>query len=694
MKLSPHLKHIEDAFAALMSSFDDLHPIDDYHCPVQGRRIRLDLPRGRRNSEVPRIVPTYPPQESPIPLRNKERLLLLGAFQATYHNSPTPISPDMVPIVIDTGASITVTPYITDFTTPIKPVQQMEIKGIASGLQVCGYGDISYSFYNDSGELQTMTLKNCLYVPKCTIRLLCPRQLGATSRNPKDGFNALSGPSILTFEGKATTITYDTISNLPILYTAPGIRTYHRFCQQQSFLTTLDHNPDKPSWNFQYTNLTPNQHKKLHLHEKCAHANWDQMNKWIRDGQLPCDPSLANEPDPMCATCQFGKAHRKTHKGNTGNISADHTKPGQGVSSDGMEAGTPGRVMTTHGIPLTKKYRYCSFWIDHFSKFVYVTMHESKKAEELLRSKQEFEAFAARHGITISNIRADNGVYTAKLFQDDCLKKQQRLTFCAVGAHWQNGIAECFIGSIVQRARTILLHAMARWPSVITEDMWPFAVQHMVNFHNVSDLRGKSTRPYTLFTGQDPLWSFNDFKVFGCPSFVLAKRLQDGDGYNKWKSRCWQGAYIGNSTCHAGHIPLIYNPTTTHVTPQYHVTFDEGFTTVQPHSSAIHDTILQKLYHKAQWSHSSEFATTEDLYYFDTLWMDPPLAPRPEGHGRKRKHNSTQAPPLTTSEGAQNLAPVAYLLPRELNHILSQGFQTRHPETIEFLRELQIQHQN
>ncbi len=68
MKLSLHLKHIEDAFAALMSSFDDLHPIDDYHRPVQGRRIRLDLPRGRRNSEVPRIVPTYPPQESLIPL--------------------------------------------------------------------------------------------------------------------------------------------------------------------------------------------------------------------------------------------------------------------------------------------------------------------------------------------------------------------------------------------------------------------------------------------------------------------------------------------------------------------------------------------------------------------------------------------------------------------------------------------------
>jgi len=89
-------------------------------------------------------------------------------------------------------------------------------------------------------------------------------------------------------------------------------------------------------------------------------------------------------------------------------------------------------------------------------------MHESKKAEELLRSKHEFKDFAATYGVSIKNIRADNGVYTAKMIFDSCLKKQQRLTFCTVGAHWQNGMAERFIGTIVQRARTILLHAMSK----------------------------------------------------------------------------------------------------------------------------------------------------------------------------------------------------------------------------------------
>jgi hypothetical protein len=86
---------------------------------------------------------------------------------------------------------------------------------------------------------------------------------------------------------------------------------------------------------------------------------------------------------------------------------------------------------------------------------------------------------------------------------------------------------------------------MAKWPSVITEDMWPFAIRHMVCFHNASQRRGKVATPYQLFTGQDPPWSLKDFQVFGCQAYVLHKRLQDGDNLNKWKARSWIGVYVG-----------------------------------------------------------------------------------------------------------------------------------------------------
>jgi hypothetical protein len=225
MKLADHVIAINQAFEALLSSMDDMEHDQAIARNNHGLRIRRDLSRTRSSNILPRIIPTDTPLTNSTVFQNKERLLQLAAFEATYYNNLTPISPDMVPLVIDTGASITVTPYSTDFISPIRPVQSIEIKGIASGLQVKGYGEVCYHFYNDAGELQKLTLQHCLYVPQCTTRLLCPRQIGIASGYTGDGFNAISTNSILTFEGKPTTIHYDKISNLPILAPPPAPST-------------------------------------------------------------------------------------------------------------------------------------------------------------------------------------------------------------------------------------------------------------------------------------------------------------------------------------------------------------------------------------------------------------------------------------------------------------------------------------
>jgi hypothetical protein len=78
-------------------------------------------------------------------------MVLLAAFEATYHDAKTPLTPDMVPLIIDTGARISLSPHKMDFISPIQPVQRISIKGIASGLAVEGIGDLCYSFHNDSG---------------------------------------------------------------------------------------------------------------------------------------------------------------------------------------------------------------------------------------------------------------------------------------------------------------------------------------------------------------------------------------------------------------------------------------------------------------------------------------------------------------------------------------------------------------
>ena len=48
----------------------------------------------------------------------------------------------------------------------------------------------------------------------------------------------------------------------------------------------------------------------------------------------------------------------------------------------------------------------------------------------------------------------------------------------------------------------------------------------------------------------------------------------------KWDPRSRLGIYVGRSPFHAGNVALVLNPQTGHISPQYHVVFDDTFSTV------------------------------------------------------------------------------------------------------------------
>lgn len=72
----------------------------------------------------------------------------------------------------------------------------------------------------------------------------------------------------------------------------------------------------------------------------------------------------------------------------------------------------------------------------------------------------------------------------------------------------------------------------------------------------------------------------HDLHTFGCPAFVLDAPLQSGQKTPKWKERAITGVYLGRSPQHAGNVSLVLNLRTGHVSPQFHVAFDDDFTTV------------------------------------------------------------------------------------------------------------------
>ena len=61
---------------------------------------------------------------------------------------------------------------------------------------------------------------------------------------------------------------------------------------------------------------------------------------------------------------------------------------------------------------------------------------------------------------------------------------------------------------------------------------------------------------------------------------MLDNALQSRQGVPKWKQRARLGIYLGPSPSHAWTVALVLNPRTGHVSPQFHVKFDDFFETV------------------------------------------------------------------------------------------------------------------
>ena len=68
--------------------------------------------------------------------------------------------------------------------------------------------------------------------------------------------------------------------------------------------------------------------------------------------------------------------------------------------------------------------------------------------------------------------------------------------------------------------------------------------------------------------------------VWGCPVYVLEKNLADGKSIGRWKAKSQRMIYMGYSDRHSSDVPLVLNPFTGSITPQWNVVIDDWFATV------------------------------------------------------------------------------------------------------------------
>ena len=156
----------------------------------------------------------------------------------------------------------------------------------------------------------------------------------------------------------------------------------------------------------------------------------------------------------------------------------------------------------------------------------------------------------------------------------------QKLRYCGVNAHHKNGVAERSIRTVSEIARSMMLHSAMKWKDGIDSTYWPLAVQYATYIYNHFP-NNQGIAPADLFSGvQVPRHKLRDLHVWGCPVYVLDPTLQQGKKLPKWQPRSRQGIFLGFSRQHSSDVPLILNKTTGHISPQFHVVFDDNFTSV------------------------------------------------------------------------------------------------------------------
>ena len=131
-------------------------------------------------------------------------------------------------------------------------------------------------------------------------------------------------------------------------------------------------------------------------------------------------------------------------------------------------------------------------------------------------------------------------------------------------------------------ARTMLLHAATHWPDVAADPTtWPLAVRHAVYIHNRIPSVKTGLSPMDLWSKtRFPMQKLLSLHVWGCPVYVLEKNLADGKSIGRWKAKSQRMVYMGYSDRHSSDVPLVLNPFTGSITPQWNVVIDDWFATV------------------------------------------------------------------------------------------------------------------
>ena len=583
------------------------------------------------------------------------------------------------PLIVDTGASVCITPHLSDFIPGTYQPSSLVVKDLSGLNKVAGEGIIAWNVIDAHGNPYTIKVHG-VHIESAKVRLLSPQVLMKSTKAKMSmtdsilSFQFASGHAILAPVSKRTNLPHLRLSDSPpITDSTFGFNTFSFESELTAEWDTAiaEYNAYLSVLRSENTNLRASQKELLLWHHRLSHFN----TSTVRDLMLPRNRLLPDDPThpalhqapiiPVvhpatakvdtshvkCGPCLMAKARRRSPSSKTpcsdrapgATLRRNDLKPGSRISCDHFVCTDRGRRLDTFGRNTsTKGYVGGALYVDHASGKVFHYPQTDLTAEQTIRGKQIVERAAEDAGFTVKGYHTDNGIFASAEFREHCSTLKQSLSFSGAHAHHQNGIAERSIGTISCCARANLIHLMLCWPDRANINLWAFAMNYAIWVYN--------RLPSSMLGGLSPneVWSSNRSSheelrrahVFGCPVYVLDPKLADGDKVPKWNHRARMGMFLGFSHEHSSLVPLVLNLRTGHISPQYHVIFDDNFETVPSlnSSSTDIDDKFASLFDSAKDFYLDQIAEDDDvpLPSLSPEWDDVPAVPEganaaPEG---------------------------------------------------------------
>jgi hypothetical protein len=191
---------------------------------------------------------------------------------------------------------------------------------------------------------------------------------------------------------------------------------------------------------------TPLQQELMDWHHCLYHLSFSKLFRLAEKGYLSknllkCKGSLS-----LCIPCKFGAAHchpwQRRGKMPGSIRQPEHILLGDGVSMDQIFSTQPGLISQMSGYLISHCIWGFTTFCNHVSEFVYFHLMQNLTVNKTILAVKAFEKVMAQATCTVKHYHADNGAFAHKGFLDEVNQKDQKITFCAIGAHHQNRIIE------------------------------------------------------------------------------------------------------------------------------------------------------------------------------------------------------------------------------------------------------------